>query len=210
MCGAAGGRFHPPGPTLFHGGEEETRAVGPAWGMFDPMAPPAPRFHAGPPEMHDASPFGASLPHCHAPSGLRFPRCPSWGVQPHMFSLGCLGVCSAQQGMGLPALLLCSLAWVHTIRVEESGPHDARDSHIAILRAICPQIKSATVLLPASCCPAQGPPASVLSLLASGAAAGQRDAALFPLSVASVDALPAPALVAWGPFKTLRICSTTC
>ena len=91
MCGAAGGRLRPPGPTLFHGGEEETRAVGPAWGMFDPMAPPAPCFHAGPPEMHDASPFGASLPHCHAPSVLHFPRYPSWGVQSHMFFLKVFG-----------------------------------------------------------------------------------------------------------------------
>ena len=84
---------------------------------------------------------------------------------------------------------------------------------IRILRSCVPSARK--INAPRRCCRCLAVQLQALlhlcsSLLASGAAAGQRDAALFPLTVASVDSLPASRRSAWGPFKALRICSTPC
>lgn len=141
--------------------------------------------------------LSAALP---CPGVLHSPRCPSWGVRSHLFSwVFGSPISAARDGTASAAPVLIGMGAYNQGR----GKRRARCMGLAYCDPPChlPANKRATVLLLVSCCPAHGPPASVLSLLASGAAAGQRDAALFPPTVASVDTLSAPALVRVGAIQ---------
>ena len=172
-----------------------------------PAALPAHASTLGP--KHDASSCGASLPHCHAPSVFIYPALSILGGLVSPVLLGVFGgVRSAQWGIAGTAPVPIGMG-AHT-QSTGSGPHDARGLHIATPVPSARKINAPRCCMPASCCPAHGPSASVLSLLAGGAAAGQRDVALFPLTVGLVDVFPGPRIgLHAGPFKMLRICSVT-